>query len=753
MARSKSATTSAKNKAASSRSTSKATHDKAKAAPTRVTRRGKVKPARKRGWNYPRQGYGPIHRWLPSWRVVLGTFLGSIALLVGTFVALYITIDVPEPDDFALAETTKVYYSDGSTEMGSFADYDRESVALSDLPDVVPHAVIASEDRSFYSNNGIDIKGILRALINNVSGGAQQGGSTLTQQYVERYYLGTTTGYAGKIKEAILALKIDREQSKDEILENYLNTIYFGRGAYGIEVAAQKYFGIHASELNLSQAALLAGIIPAPSSGDPAVNPEYAQQRWQRVLNLMVQDGYCTQEEADAAEFPETIEPVASNDYAGPNGYLLSTVTSELVASGEFTEDELSTMGLQIVTTIDQEKQEAAVAAVDNLPEDRPENNYVGLVSVDPRNGEIYAMYGGADYLVRQRNAVTQDVAQGGSTFKPFALLAALDQDMSVNTRYDSSSPKVIDGLEIENFDSSSRGNINLVTATMYSVNTVYVQLNKDVGPENTRAVAVQAGIPEDTAGLDDTLTNVLGSASPHPIDTAKAYATFAAGGVQHDPHIVREVRDRDGNVIYSADTEGTRVFEENTIAQLNYVLQQVTTPGATGATAGQLGRPVAGKTGTSTGPVSAWFCGYIPQMVTVVNMYQIGEDGSEEVLTGFGDYTNIGIGGGSFPAQIWLDYMQVATADMEVEDFPDPVWTGSVPAVDSPTTSAPTVTDEPTETEEPTQEPTETEEPTQEPTEEPQPIETEEPTPTPNQPTGGDPGGGDGEPSPGSGP
>src|SRR5699024_7688903 len=216
-------------------------------------------------------------RWLPSWRVVLGTVVTGLAVVVGIFVAAYVTTDIPEPGDFAQAQGTHVYYADDATEMGSFAEYNREIVDFATLPDHVGHAVVASEDRRFYENVGVDPIAIGRALWNNLQGNATQGGSTLTQQYVERYYLGTTTSYTRKFREAILALKIDRELSKDETLADYLNTSYFGRNAYGIEPAAQAYFGKPAAELTLSESALLAGVIPAPSAWDPAVDPERAE--------------------------------------------------------------------------------------------------------------------------------------------------------------------------------------------------------------------------------------------------------------------------------------------------------------------------------------------------------------------------------------------------------------------------------------------------------------------------------------------
>lgn len=696
----------------------------------------KNKPVRKRGWNYPRQGYGPIHRWIPSWRVVFASFFATIALGVSAFATLYITTEVPQPGDFALAQTTRVYYSDGQTEMGTFAEYQRETVALEKVPTFLQQALVASEDKTFYTNNGIDLKGIFRALVNNVSGGARQGGSTLTQQYVERYYLGGTTGYMGKIKEAVLALKINREQTKEEILENYLNTIYFGRGAYGVEIAAQKYFGVSVSELNLSQSALLIAVIPSPSRWDPAVNPERAKFAWERVLNRMVEEGYISQDERNAQTFPETIEAKTSNAYAGPNGYLLSTVISELVASEQFTEDDLNQNGLKIVTTIDKDKQEAAVASVASLPEDRPKNHHVGLISIDPRNGEIYALYGGEDYLVRQRNNVTQDIAQAGSTFKPFALLAALEQGVSLNKTYDSKTPQKFGAIEVENFDGISRGRVNLLNATKYSINTAYVALNQDIGPSNTKAAAIQAGLPSTTVGLDDTLTNVLGSSSPRAIDMAKAYSTFANQGKTVTPHIVRSVTSSSGTSLYRGNTSGVKAVDEEIVKQMNEALQTTSTRGGTAATAARLGRPVAGKTGTSSGPTSAWFVGYIPQMLTVVNMYQISPDGTgEEVLSGFGRYPN-SYGGGGYPTEVWLDYMKEATRGMEVENFPK-VKNNRVtrePAVTVPTQEAPQ--EEPSQ-EVPSTEPSPPSEPSESPKQEtPGKKEEETQTPSPGETT-----------------
>ncbi|MFC4554772.1 penicillin-binding protein [Georgenia faecalis] len=641
--------------------------------PRRAARPGGAAAAnagKKRRFNYPRSGMGPIRRWVPSWRAVLAAAVAGVAVLVGLFAAAYATTDVPDPGDFAQAQTTTVYYSDGETELGSFAEFDRESVALSTLPEYVGHAVVASEDRRFYENVGIDPVGIARAFWNNIRGGQTQGGSTLTQQYVERYYLGTTTSYSGKFREAILALKIDREESKDTILENYLNTIFYGRGSYGIERAAQNYFGKPAAELTLSEAALLAGVIPAPNAWDPRVDAEQAELRWNRVLDFMVRDGWITQDERDEQVFPETIEYSRSDTYAGPEGYLLDMVRSELVAAGELTDAELDTLGLRITTTIDQRSQDAAVAVVDSLPEDRPDNNRVALVSVDPSSGAIVSLYGGPDFVTQSRNAATQDVAQAGSTFKPFALVAALQNDVRLEDRYRSYTPMEIEGYDrpVNNYDTVNRGRIDLVEATAHSVNTVYAQLNVEVGPELTMQAAIDAGLPEDTPGLAPVPSNVLGPASPHPLDMAQAYATFAAQGVRHEPYIVAEVKDSDGEVIHTGGSEGQRVFDEDVMAEATYAMTSVIERG-TGVRADDLGRPAAGKTGTSNDARSAWFAGYVPQLATVIAMYQVGEDGTEESLTPFGEYDNIT--GSTYPTTMWRDYMQVATEGMEPLEFP----------------------------------------------------------------------------------
>lgn len=631
------------------------------------------------GWNYPRRGKGPVHRWLPSWRVVLGTVLGLIAVVVGGVGAAYLSIQVPEPEEVALAETTTVYFADGTTPIGTLGEINRTIIDVSELPAYVGEAVVASEDRRFYSNAGVDPQGIARALWNNLRGGKRQGGSTLTQQYVENYLTGRKSGYVDKAKEALLALKVGQTMSKEQILDAYLNTIYFGRGAYGIEAAAQAYFGEKASDLTLSQSAMLAGIIPAPSAWDPAISPEQATKRWNRTLDYMVEEGMITQAERDAQVFPDVVERTQTNRYEGTNGYLLSMAVKELTEGEDapFTSDELNGGGFDVVTTFDADIQAAAVATVEqDLPADHADNLKATLVSIDPSTGGVVALYGGADYLTEGLNRATQAVYQGGSTFKPFALVAALEEGMPLSTVYPSYTAMDVDGYVVNNYDSRDRGDINLVEATKDSVNSVYVQLNRDISAggqpgEKLIETAVEAGLPEGTLGLVPVISNVLGNASPHAIDMATVFATYAAQGVRHDTHVVDHVLDREGGIVYEGPTQGERVFSEKVMADATFAMTKVASEG-TASQVSELGRPVAGKTGSSNDYKSASFAGYIPQLATVVALYQPAEDGSEEPITPFGGYRPVA--GGTVPADMWLSYMErvIDITHWDVVSFPE---------------------------------------------------------------------------------
>ncbi|GAA3816584.1 transglycosylase domain-containing protein [Cellulomonas soli] len=671
--------------------------------------------AKRRFFDYPRSGYTGLHRWMPSWRFMLGSFLTGVFLVAGALVAAYAKVQPPNPSDDIFAQTTTVYYADtvnadGSVTpgevMGTFADQKREIVDFATLPKYVGDAVVASEDRTFYTNSGVDLKGIARAFVNNVSGGATQGASTLTQQYVERYYVNkTTSDYLGKFNEALLAVKISRQESKEEILGRYLNTIYFGRDSYGIQAAAQSYFNVNAADLTISQAALLSGVIPSPNNWDPAVSPDKAEQKWNRVLDNMVEDGWITADERAAQTFPETVVYTRSETYRGPAGYLLEMVRDEIIANvPSITDESLDRGGYKIVTTIQKPVQDQAVAAVNSLwdgtladgavPSDRMK---VAIASVDPADGGIVALYGGKDYLEDSINRATYDAVQAGSTFKPFALVAALESGIPLTKTYNGASPQTFGDWSPGNFDGEQFGDIDLIKATAQSVNTVYAQLNIEVGPDKTVAVARDAGV---TTEVEANAANVLGTATVHPIDMAGAYATFAAQGWQADPFIVRTITNPDDSLAYQGGDERSQVIPSDVMADATYAMTQVVQEGSGKTWVKPLGKSIAGKTGTSTGNKSAWFVGYTPTIATAVAFSQVGEDGkSQDTITPFGNKANgkkiTEITGATWPSALWAAYMG-PVLDMpqfaKDDEFPPRANVGPSPS------ASPTVTETPTE-------------------------------------------------------
>lgn len=650
-------------------------------------------PRRRRGiWNYPRPYRTGIRAWIPSWRVVVGTVLTGMSLVVGVFTAGWIGWSVPQARVEIGSETTTVYYENGKV-MGKFAAVDRTIRSLDELPAYIPEAVLASEDQNFRNHMGVDPAGMVRALVSNVTGGTRQGASTLTQQYVENtYFQPGQSSYADKFREIILALKVDQEKSKDEILEGYVNSIYLGRGAYGFEAAAKAYFNKPAAELTVSETAMLVGIIPSPSYWDPRFGEEsraVAEVKWARVLRNMAETGVITEEERASATFPEPIE-YRPPSRAGQVGYLLEEVRKEL-AKYDIGEEDLMNNGYEIHTTINPKWQKAAVATADTIPykgENAASKNLgVSIVSVDPKDGSIRALYGGRNYEKVQFNAATDGEAQGGSTFKPFTLIGALEEGHELNEYYEGNSPMQIPGWvetpggpekELTNFGpvgsgGESFGEIDLIDATANSVNTVYAQLNVEITPQKSQDVAIRAGIPK--RYTNDTLSNVLGSSSVRAVDLAGAYATFAAQGMRSEPHMVTSVKDGD-RLIHEWNGPSESAFDREVMAKATYALTQVVEKGS-GAPAQELlapdgtPRPVAGKTGSTDENKSAWFAGYIPQLATVVGVYQTTDKGGQAPITPFGEWAGGSLTGGTWPVWAWTEYMKAVTEGMEVEEFP----------------------------------------------------------------------------------
>ena len=609
----------------------------------------------------------------------LGLILGGFIFIVGAtvFGIAYFTVNIPDPNSYVNSQATIIQYADGS-EIGRIGAQNRTIVPLANIPIQLRHAVLAAEDKNFYSNRAFSITGIVRAAINNLRGGSLQGGSTITQQYAKTAFLTPNRDIKRKIKELIIAIKLENQFSKDQILENYLNTIYFGRGAYGVETGAQLYFGRSANQLTLEQSAVLASILRSPGYYDPDYregNLERLQARFKYVIDNMHNEGWISDKRYANIKYPEVKSRVRSGVLAGPKGYLMQAVQSELNALG-FTEDELMIGGLVVKTTLEKLAQQAAVDAVDKeSPKKAPDNLHIGMVSIRPGTGEIVAMYGGKDYLIRQLNDATQSIAQAGSTFKPFALIAALQAGISLSSIWNGDSPKVFDDVgkpyEVSNYGDKSFGDISLLQATASSINTIYVPLGIKAGLDSVVNVARAAGIPQNIA-LMPTPSIVLGVASPRVIDVASAFATFAAQGVYAKPFLVKEVQGSNKGVLYEATIQPQEVFDKSVMADLTYALSEVTRAGTATAAVSKLGRVSAGKTGTSQNNASAWYSGYVPQLATSVAFFR---DDATQSLNGIGGLTSLT--GGTFPARIWTAYMKAVLKDIPEEAFPEPAYIG----------------------------------------------------------------------------
>ena len=599
-------------------------------------------------------------------------------------VALVITfMPVPQPSEVATAQATVVYWSDGVTEIGRLGDATRRSIPLSQVPLPVIRAVLAAEDRDFYSHGGLSISGIGRALMNNASGGATQGGSTITQQYAKNAYLTAERTWWRKLQEAALAIKLETAVSKDEILEDYLNTIYFGRGAYGIEAAALAYFGIPAAELDLAEGAMLAALIRAPSGLAPESDPEGLRARWRVVLSAMGEAGWLPPGEVGDLSFPQVRRRPEQDRLGGSTGFLLQAVADELRATG-WQESVIEGGGLRIVSTFDRQTQRAAEAAVAvSGPQSKVRGLRLGVAAVRPGTGEVLALYGGADFVTDQIDAATRQFAQAGSTFKPFALAAALERGIGLDSTWDGSSPQTIDGYRITNFGDESYGPISLLAATEHSVNTAYVNLERDIGVAAVVDAAQRAGLPEQTPGAAPAnLTFVLGTASPSALDMAGCYATFAAGGARTASTVIARVDGPDGSSLLVHRADPRQVFDPDVAVQVTSALEAVVTQGS-GRAALALGRPAAGKTGTTDDNRSAWFVGYTPQLSAAVVMAREDAQGRPVSLAGTGGLDLVT--GGSFPAQIWTSFADSALQGQPSLGFPDPR-----PVVVAPPTSTP---------------------------------------------------------------
>jgi membrane peptidoglycan carboxypeptidase len=602
-------------------------------------------------------------------------FLGGFGFVAGStlFALAWFTVDIPDPNAYVNSQATVIQYSNGQ-EIGRIGAQNRQILPLAKIPLRLRYAVMAAEDKKFYSNRAFSVTGLISAVADNVlTLGKGRGGSTITQQYAKTAFLTPERSIQRKIKELVIALKLENAMTKDQILENYLNTIYFGRGSYGVQTAAQQYFNRNANQLSISQSAVIASILRSPGLYDPALggdNQARIEARFKYVIDGMLEEKWITEEEAAAAKLPVIAPRTTGGSLSGPKGYIIDAALKELSKLG-FSNEQLMVGGYVIKTTIVQKAQTSAVDAVNKFsPKDAPENLHIGLVAIRPGTGEIISMYGGKDYVVRQLNDATQSIALAGSTFKPFALIAALEAGIPLTSMWNGDSPQTFDDLGrpyiVKNYGDEGWGQTDLLNATQHSINTIYVPLGMKAGLDKVVDVARRSGIPESVAMIP-TPSVSLGVASPRVIDVANSYATFAANGIYAKPYLIASVAGPNKGILYEGKAETREAFSAEVAADLTYALKSVVN-GGTGAAALSLGRPAAGKTGTSQSNASAWFSAYTPELAASVALFR---DSASETLNGIGGLTSVT--GGSFPARIWTAFMKGALRGEPITEFPAP--------------------------------------------------------------------------------
>jgi membrane peptidoglycan carboxypeptidase len=660
--------------------------------------------------------------------------LGLLAAMMAIAVVLFYTLsDVPRPADLTVPQVAVVQYSDGST-MARIGSVNRTTMALSKVPQSVRWAVLSAEDRKFYSEPGVSITGTLRAAVNDVTGGNTQGGSGITQQYVKNAYLNSEQTLTRKLKELAIAVKLSRQYSKDQILEWYLNTVYFGRNAYGVEAASEAYFGVPVDQLGAAQGALLATLLRAPNYYDPANNPSASKARWSYVVNAMVETKHLTASQAAALTFPKTLAPSAAKKLGatGPTALLVQQVIDELEANG-VSKDEIDTRGLRIRTTIDRKAQQAAADAVSQTFADltsAQKNMKNALVAVNPQTGGVLAYYGGPNGTAYNGKPDYNDYASvgcrpPGSSFKPFTLATVLTDNLqgkqpqlAINSAVNGDFTVTIDGTQISNDPSDrpySGPAVTIANAMKYSLNTTFDLLASQVGPSNVAATAHAAGVSK-ICGGQPTLQNADGTTSfgigigDYPvrvIDMADGFGTFANGGTTRSSYFVQQVTDSRGAIVYQHRDPGRRSLDPKVANDVGVTLAPIANWSGVPLADG---RPSAAKTGTEgiqTGPASgqnsdAWLVGYTPQVSAAVWV------GSGNSTTAIKDAYGQPEYGRDLPGRTWKlfmdDYLagtpqqpisttqQITVGDNQVDTSAPPASSASAPPTSNapPTSTAP---------------------------------------------------------------
>ncbi len=611
--------------------------------------------------------------------VVVPVTAGGAAIATLLFAELPGSLPEQKPAFEALPTTV---YDAAGNQIATFRDFDLTvPIRKEDIPQVMKNAVVAGEDHRFWEHNGVDLQGVARAAWVNYQGGETvQGGSTITQQYIKNAYLTSDRTVERKVREALLATQLERQMSKEDILFSYLNTVYFGSGAYGIGAAAMSYFGKPVQQLDLSESALLAGLIPAPTAWSPRTSPELAEQRRKILLDSMLQLGFISQAEHDEARerivwLPSQGAPPAKATVIQPpppkgataHPYFVDWIEAQLLE--RYGAQTLYRGGMKVFTTIDPAMQQLAQSAVAAQLERFDESVEMSLVSVDPTTGHVRAMVGGRDWNVSQVNLATGGSLgfQAGSSFKTFTLAAALESGRwKPDSRIAAPATFTVPGCDgegcaIKNSGGSGYGTTTLRVATASSINTAYANLTMDIGTPALAEMAHRLGVSTIDPAKEYGISLTLGAYEVSPLDMASSYGVFANQGVRQEATGVLRIVDKNGTVLVdNSSRPGTRALPTGVATTVSDMLQSVVTSG-TGKGAA-IGRPVAGKTGTTDAYNDAWFVGYTPQLSTAVWM------GHRDSVRSLGSVT-----GGSYPASAWATFMRGALANAPVIDFPPP--------------------------------------------------------------------------------